>query len=160
MNTLSRRCTHKRKKLPENYSQEYFQKYQFKHESKNYFEIENNEIARRSKHYSSALWNLSALNQLFWLKWMFTYSISSYVCVMDMHRMYIVSFKLQIMLISPELPCLLTFWDTQDGGRFENINFGRATHHICPLGAWRETWLLYWKAGCSLDNTGSCNSSM
>lgn len=30
------------------------------------------------------------------------------------------------------------------------------TYHMCPLGACRETWLLYWKAGCSLDNTGSC----
>lgn len=29
-------------------------------------------------------------------------------------------------------------------------------YHIWPLGACRDTWLLYWKAGCSLDNTGSC----
>lgn len=28
-------------------------------------------------------------------------------------------------------------------------------YHIWPLGACRDTWLLYWKAGCSLDNTGS-----
>lgn len=33
------------------------------------------------------------------------------------------------------------------------------THHMCPLGACRETWLLYWKAGCSLDNTGSCGTN-
>lgn len=28
-------------------------------------------------------------------------------------------------------------------------------HHMCPLDACKETWLLYWKAGCSLDKTGS-----
>lgn len=33
------------------------------------------------------------------------------------------------------------------------------THHMCPLEACRETWLLYWNAGCSLDNTGSCKGS-
>lgn len=33
------------------------------------------------------------------------------------------------------------------------------THHMCPLEACRETWLLYWNAGCSLDNTGSCEGS-
>lgn len=31
----------------------------------------------------------------------------------------------------------------------------KKTHHIWPLGACKDTWLLYWKAGCSLDNTGS-----
>lgn len=28
-----------------------------------------------------------------------------------------------------------------------------------PLGACRDTWLLYWNAGCSLDNTGSCDDT-
>lgn len=30
------------------------------------------------------------------------------------------------------------------------------THHMWPLGAWRLTWLLYWKAGAWRANKGSC----
>ena len=29
---------------------------------------------------------------------------------------------------------------------------------MCPLGAWRDTCELYWKAGWSRDNTGSCKN--
>lgn len=39
------------------------------------------------------------------------------------------------------------------------INGNVLIHHIWPLGACRDTWLLYWKAGCSLDNTGSCHDA-
>lgn len=30
---------------------------------------------------------------------------------------------------------------------------------MCPLEACKETWLLYWNAGCSFDNTGSYKGS-
>ena len=46
--------------------------------------------------------------------------------------------------------------------RFEinySFNFLFLTYHMCPLGAWRDTCELYWKAGCSRDNTGSCNKT-
>lgn len=29
------------------------------------------------------------------------------------------------------------------------------TYHICPLGHLRDTWLLYWKAGCESERMGS-----
>ena len=29
------------------------------------------------------------------------------------------------------------------------------SYHMCPLGACKETWLVYWKAGCCFENTGS-----
>ena len=34
------------------------------------------------------------------------------------------------------------------------------TYHMCPLGAWRDTCELYWKAGWSRDNTGSCKNKL
>jgi len=30
-----------------------------------------------------------------------------------------------------------------------------STDHMWPLGACRDTWLVYWNAGCTLENIGS-----
>ena len=32
---------------------------------------------------------------------------------------------------------------------------GKCTDHMWPLGACSETWLVYWNAGCTLENIGS-----
>lgn len=53
-----------------------------------------------------------------------------------------------IVFICSKMVCITMWWNK------------RKTYHIWPLGACRDTWLLYWKAGCSLDNTGSYKDSL